>query len=49
MKEAKDKAIELGKNALSAYQLSAFSWLYDFFLHIGRRENPLPERKPGQR
>jgi transposase len=49
MKEAKEKAIELGKNALSAYQLSAFSWLYDFFLRIGQKENPLPERKPGQR
>ena len=49
MKEAKEKAIEMGRNALSAYQLSAFSWLYDFFLRIGQKENPLPERKPGQR
>ena len=42
MKKAKEKAIREGKNALKKSQLILFSVLYDVYLRIGRKENPLP-------
>jgi transposase len=46
MKAAKERAIRLGKNALSKSQRVLFSCLYDTYLRIGRRENPLPPPDP---
>jgi len=49
MKEAKERAIRKGKNALRKSQLILFSVLYDVYLRIGRRENPLPPLDPNRK
>ena len=49
MKAAKEKAMRQGKNALRKSQLILFSVLYDVYLRIGRRENPLPPLDPNRK
>lgn len=46
MKAAKERAIMQGKNALRKSQLILFSCLYDVYLRMGRKENPLPPPDP---
>lgn len=49
LKRAKEKAIAKGKTALHRNTLKRYSNLYDEIMRAAYEENPLPERKPGQR
>lgn len=49
MKEHKEAAIREGRNSLDSGLLSSFKRIYDALILLAYEENPIPERKPGQK
>ena len=49
MKEHKEAAIREGRNSLDSRLLSSLKRIYDAIILLAYEENPIPERKPGQK